>query len=84
VIRILILSYWHSRCQYIRLSIQEYRATQQKTGEHYLWRAVEQDGEVVDVYLQARRDLQFIAVLILLALFTHNVELHPKMTHQLH
>jgi putative transposase len=23
--------------------------------KHYLWRAVEQDGEVVDVYLQARR-----------------------------
>ena len=24
--------------------------------QHYLWRAVYQDGEVVDVYLQARRD----------------------------
>ena len=24
--------------------------------QHYLWRAVEQDGEVVDVYLQANRD----------------------------
>jgi putative transposase len=24
--------------------------------QHYLWRAVVQDGEVVDVYLQARRD----------------------------
>ena len=24
--------------------------------QHYLWRAVEQDGEVVDVYLQRRRD----------------------------
>ncbi len=23
---------------------------------HYLWRAVDQDGEVVDVFLQARRD----------------------------
>ena len=23
--------------------------------QHYLWRAVDQDGEVVDVYLQARR-----------------------------
>jgi len=23
---------------------------------HYLWRAVDQDGDVVDVYLQARRD----------------------------
>ena len=24
--------------------------------QYYLWRAVDQDGEVVDVYLQARRD----------------------------
>jgi len=24
--------------------------------QHYLWRAVDQDGEVVDVYLQARMD----------------------------
>jgi putative transposase len=24
--------------------------------QHYLWRALDQDGEVVDVYLQARRD----------------------------
>jgi putative transposase len=24
--------------------------------QHYLWRSVDQDGEVVDVYLQARRD----------------------------
>ena len=24
--------------------------------QHYLWRAVDQDGEVIDVFLQARRD----------------------------
>jgi putative transposase len=24
--------------------------------QHYLWRTVDQDGEVVDVYLQAKRD----------------------------
>jgi putative transposase len=24
--------------------------------QHYLWRAVDQDGDVIDVYLQARRD----------------------------
>jgi len=24
--------------------------------QHYLWRAVDQDGEVVDVFLQPRRD----------------------------
>ena len=27
-----------------------------KGKQHYLWRAVDQDGEVVDVYMQARRD----------------------------
>ena len=27
-----------------------------KGKQHYLWRAVDQDGEVVDVYLQTRRD----------------------------
>lgn len=27
-----------------------------KGKRHYLWRTVDQDGEVVDVYLQARRD----------------------------
>ncbi len=25
---------------------------------HYLWRAVDQDGDVIDVYLQARRDAE--------------------------
>ena len=24
--------------------------------QHYLWRAVDQDGEVIDVYLRAKRD----------------------------
>ena len=24
--------------------------------QHYLWRAVDQDGEVIDVYLQSKRD----------------------------
>jgi putative transposase len=24
--------------------------------QHYLWRTVDQDGEVIDVYLQAKRD----------------------------
>lgn len=27
-----------------------------KGKQHYVWRAVDQDGEVVDVYLQAKRD----------------------------
>jgi putative transposase len=26
--------------------------------QHYLWRAVDQDGEVVDVFLQKRRDVK--------------------------
>ncbi len=39
--------------------------------QHYLWRAVDQDGEVVDVFLQARRDgaparLAFFGVSILI------------------
>jgi putative transposase len=25
--------------------------------QHYLWRAVDQDGEVVDVFIQAKRDV---------------------------
>ncbi len=33
-----------------------YRTIQINGKQHYLWRAVDQDGEVVDVYLQARRD----------------------------
>ena len=27
-----------------------------RSKQHYLWRAVDQDGEVIDVFLQARRD----------------------------
>jgi len=32
------------------------RTIQIKGKQHYLWRAVDQDGEVVDVFLKARRD----------------------------
>ena len=32
------------------------RTIQINDKQHYLWRAVDQDGEVVDVYLQAKRD----------------------------
>ena len=32
------------------------RTTQINGKQHYLWRAVDQDGEVVDVYLQRKRD----------------------------
>jgi len=34
----------------------ECRTIQINGKQHYLWRAVDQDGEVVDVYLQAKRD----------------------------
>ena len=33
-----------------------HRTIQINGKQHYLWRAVDQDGEVVDVYMQARRD----------------------------
>ena len=32
------------------------RSIQINGKQHYLWRAVDQDGEVVDVYLQPKRD----------------------------
>ena len=34
----------------------ECRTIQINGKQHYLWRAVDQDGEVVDVYLRAKRD----------------------------
>ena len=37
-------------------SSPECRTIQINVKQHYLWRAVDQDGEVVDVYLQAKRD----------------------------
>ena len=37
-------------------SSPECRTIQINGKQHYLWRAVDQDGEVVDVYLQAKRD----------------------------
>ena len=37
-------------------SSSECRTIQINGKQHYLWRAVDQDGEVVDVYLQAKRD----------------------------
>jgi putative transposase len=33
-----------------------HRTIQINGKQHYLWRAVDQDGEVVDVFLQAKRD----------------------------
>ena len=33
-----------------------HRTIQINGKQHYLWRAVDQDGEVIDVFLQARRD----------------------------
>jgi putative transposase len=48
---------------------------------HYLWRAIDQEGEVVDVYLQKRRDgaaaKRFFKRLL-------NVDLHSKLIQVLH
>ena len=33
------------------------RTIQINVKQHYVWRAVDQDGEVVDVFLQAKRDI---------------------------
>ena len=42
--------------------------------QHYLWRAVDQNGEVVDVFLQKRRDGEAATSLFKPLLRNHNVE----------
>jgi putative transposase len=56
-----IPSRYHLLCRLALLSLQPEpppvcRTIQINGRQHYLWRAVDQDGEVVDVYLQAKRD----------------------------
>jgi putative transposase len=41
---------------FIKIKIKIKGKGKGKGKQHYLWRAVDQDGEVVDVYLQAKRD----------------------------
>ena len=51
--------------------------------QHYLWRAVDQDGEVVDVYLQARRDGAAARRFLKRLLRTHNGEPRKIVTDKL-
>jgi hypothetical protein len=51
----------HFLCRLALLQIQSQpspvcRTIQINGKQHYLWRAVNQDGEIVDAYLQAKRD----------------------------
>ena len=51
--------------------------------QHYLWRAVDQDGEVVDVYLQARRDRTAAKRFFNRLLRSHGGELRKIVTDKL-
>ena len=46
----------HSICRLALLSLQPECFVKIRGKQHYLWCAVDQDGEVIDVLLQARRD----------------------------
>jgi putative transposase len=51
--------------------------------QHYLWRAVDQDGEVVDVFLQARRDGEAAKRFLKRLLLTHGGEPRKIVTDKL-
>ena len=51
--------------------------------QHYLWRAVDQDGEVVDVFLQAKRDGAAARRLFRRLLRSHNGEPRKIVTDKL-
>ena len=51
--------------------------------QHYLWRAADQDGEVVDVYLQARRDRTAAKHFFNRLLRSHGGELRKIVTDKL-
>ena len=51
--------------------------------QHYLWRAVDQDGEVVDVYLQRRRDAAAAKRFFKRLLRKHGVEPRKIVTDKL-
>ncbi len=51
--------------------------------QHYLWRAVDQDGEVVDVFLQARRDGKAAKRFFKRLLTTHRSEPRKIVTDKL-
>ncbi len=51
--------------------------------QHYLWRAVDQDGEVVDVFLQSRRDGKAAKRFFRRLLKTHRIEPRRIVTNKL-
>ena len=51
--------------------------------QHYLWRAVDQDGEVVDVFLQSRRDGKAAKRFFKRLLKTHRMEPRKIVTDKL-
>jgi putative transposase len=51
--------------------------------QHYLWRAVDQDGEVVDVYLQAKRDGAAVKRFLKRLLRSHGTEPRKIVTDKL-
>jgi putative transposase len=51
--------------------------------QHYLWRAVDQDGEVVDLYLQAKRDGVAAKRFFRRLLRSHGVEPRKIVTNKL-
>ena len=52
--------------------------------QHYLWRAVDQDGEVVDVYLQNKRDGAAAKRFFRRLLRSHGAEPRKIVTDKLH
>ena len=52
--------------------------------QHYLWRAVDQDGEVVDVYIQAKRDATAARRFFRRLLRSHGGEPRQIVTDKLH
>ena len=51
--------------------------------QHYLWRAVDQDGEIVDVLLQARRDAEAAKRFFKRLLTVHGAEPRKMVTDKL-
>ncbi len=59
------------------------RTIQINSKQHYLWQAVDQDGEVVDFYLQARRDGAAAKRLFTRLIRSHGAELRKIVTDKL-
>ena len=59
------------------------RTIQIKGKQHYLWRAVDQDGEAVDVYLRAKRDGAAAKRFFRRLIRTHGGDLRKIVTNKL-